>query len=70
MDAAGSLICLWIVGAYIQAADPAKTSSERLASDGIAASFFFYLPTAFYTPIWNGTPVVINCNELEAANKT
>jgi magnesium-transporting ATPase (P-type) len=27
---------------------------------GIAAMFFFYLWTVFYTPTWNGTPWVLN----------
>jgi adenosine deaminase len=31
-----------------------------LTSGGVAAVFFFYLWTAFYTPSWNGTPWVIN----------
>ena len=60
IGAAGSSVCLWIVGAYIQAADPAKNSSGKMTSGGIAAIFFFYLSTAFYTPTWNGTPWVIN----------
>jgi hypothetical protein len=30
------------------------------SSGGIAAIFFFYLWTVFYTPSWNGTPWVLN----------
>jgi len=51
---------MWIIGAYIKVADPAGNSSGTMTSGGIAAIFFFYLWTAFYTPSWNGTPWVIN----------
>lgn len=61
IGAAGGSICMWIIGAYIciKGAD-AKNPSSQLSSGGIAAIFFFYLWTAFYTPSWNGTPWVIN----------
>lgn len=61
VGALGGSICMWFIGAYIKiaGADP-KSSSGNLSSGGIAAIFFFYLWTAFYTPSWNGTPWVIN----------
>ncbi|KAL4959604.1 sugar porter family MFS transporter [Aspergillus stella-maris] len=59
--AAGGSICLWFVGAYIKVAKPEENpEGTGLDSGGIAAVFFFYLWTAFYTPSWNGTPWVIN----------
>ncbi|KAI7237355.1 putative quinate [Hortaea werneckii] len=52
--AAGGSICMWIIGGYINA-NPTDTTagSSSLSSGGIAAIFFFYLWTAFYTPSWN-----------------
>ncbi|KAL4791758.1 general substrate transporter [Aspergillus venezuelensis] len=59
--AAGGSVCLWFVGAYIKIAKPEENpEGTGLDSGGIAAIFFFYLWTAFYTPSWNGTPWVIN----------
>jgi sugar porter (SP) family MFS transporter len=58
--AAGGSICMWIIGAYIKIAGTSAGKSEKLPPGGIAAIFFFYLWTAFYTPSWNGTPWVIN----------
>jgi len=60
--AIGGSVCLWIVGGYIAAADPVDhpTKNGKLGSGGVAAVFFFYLWTAFYSPSWNGTPWVIN----------
>lgn len=61
VGAAGGSICLWIVGGYIKIAKPENNPvGTELDSGGIAAIFFFYLWTAFYTPSWNGTPWVIN----------
>ncbi|OCK73658.1 general substrate transporter [Lepidopterella palustris CBS 459.81] len=61
IGAAGGSACMWFIGAYIKLSDPAKhTKNTKLSSGGIAAIFFFYLWTAFYTPSWNGTPWVIN----------
>ncbi|KAF1999580.1 quinate permease [Amniculicola lignicola CBS 123094] len=61
IGAAGGSICMWFIGAYIKLSDPASnTKNTELSSGGIAAMFFFYLWTAFYTPSWNGTPWVIN----------
>ncbi|KAF2165831.1 hypothetical protein M409DRAFT_24118 [Zasmidium cellare ATCC 36951] len=59
IGAAGGSICMWIIGGYISTRDVSQTSGS-LSSGGIAAIFFFYLWTAFYTPSWNGTPWVIN----------
>ncbi|KAI8623186.1 quinate permease [Xylariaceae sp. FL1651] len=58
--ALGGSICMWIIGAYIKIADPEHHPSENIPPAGIAAIFFFYLWTAFYTPTWNGTPWVLN----------
>lgn len=62
IGAMGGSICLWIVGAYIAIADPVNNPqpSGAIPPGGIAAMFFFYLWTAFYTPSWNGTPWVYN----------
>ncbi|OGE56334.1 hypothetical protein PENARI_c003G03886 [Penicillium arizonense] len=60
IGAAGGSVCLWIVGAYIKIAKPEKNTSDSLSGGGIAAMFFFYLWTVFYTPSWNGTPWVLN----------
>lgn len=58
--ALGGSICLFFVGGYIAVAKPAENPTDTLGSGGIAAMFFFYLWTAFYTPSWNGTPWVLN----------
>ncbi|KAI1424936.1 general substrate transporter [Xylaria sp. FL1777] len=58
--AAGGSICMWIIGTYIKIADPANHPTDNPPPAGIAAIFFFYLWTAFYTPSWNGTPWVLN----------
>jgi len=60
IGAAGGSICLWIVGAYIKIAKPEQNPSDKMSGAGIAAMFFFYLWTVFYTPSWNGTPWVVN----------
>ncbi|KAH7139104.1 general substrate transporter [Dendryphion nanum] len=62
IGAAGGSFCMWFIGAYIKISGSGKTTntSGDLSSGGIAAIFFFYLWTAFYTPSWNGTPWVIN----------
>jgi hypothetical protein len=57
----GGSLCMWFIGAYIKIADPeSNQENQKLSSGGIAAVFFFYLWTAFYTPSWNGTPWVVN----------
>ncbi|KAI0466247.1 general substrate transporter [Xylaria cf. heliscus] len=58
--ALGGSICMWIIGAYIKIADPENNPTDTVPPGGIAAIFFFYLWTAFYTPSWNGTPWVLN----------
>ncbi|KAJ5370530.1 uncharacterized protein N7496_006622 [Penicillium cataractarum] len=60
IGAAGGSVCLWIVGAYIKIAEPSKHPKTTMDGGGIAAMFFFYLWTVFYTPTWNGTPWVLN----------
>ncbi|KAJ5158684.1 Major facilitator superfamily domain general substrate transporter [Penicillium coprophilum] len=60
IGAAGGSVCLWVVGAYIKVAKPENNKSDTLSGGGIAAMFFFYLWTVFYTPTWNGTPWVLN----------
>lgn len=60
IGAAGGSVCLWIVGAYIKIAEPEKHKKSHMDGGGIAAMFFFYLWTVFYTPTWNGTPWVLN----------
>lgn len=60
IGAGGGSICMWIIGAYIKIAGTSAGKSDKLPPGGIAAIFFFYLWTAFYTPSWNGTPWVIN----------
>ncbi|SPN99292.1 probable Quinate permease [Cephalotrichum gorgonifer] len=57
----GGSLCMWFIGAYIKISKPEDTqANDKLSSAGIAAIFFFYLWTAFYTPSWNGTPWVVN----------
>jgi Sugar (and other) transporter len=51
---------MWFIGAYIKVSDPEANPTKTIPPGGIAAIFFFYLWTAFYTPSWNGTPWVIN----------
>ncbi|KAF2191392.1 general substrate transporter [Zopfia rhizophila CBS 207.26] len=59
--AAGGSFCMWFIGAYIKLSSPsANQKNTNLSSGGIAAIFFFYLWTFFYTPSWNGTPWVVN----------
>ncbi|KAF9693684.1 hypothetical protein EKO04_008317 [Ascochyta lentis] len=62
IGAAGGSVCMWIIGAYIKLANTgtAPATGAKLSPGGIAAVFFFYLWTVFYTPSWNGTPWVIN----------
>ncbi|GAO47268.1 hypothetical protein G7K_1478-t1 [Saitoella complicata NRRL Y-17804] len=56
----GGAICMYAVGAYIAIANPSKNPSATVPPGGIAAMFFFYMWTVFYTPTWNGGPWVIN----------
>ncbi|KAK4547730.1 hypothetical protein LTR36_000688 [Oleoguttula mirabilis] len=59
IGAVGGSICMWILGGYINTID-IDVKQTSLGPGGIAAIFFFYLWTAFYTPTWNGTPWVLN----------
>ena len=70
IGAFGGSLCLWFVGGYIAAANPAANPSTKLGPGGIAAVFFFYLWTAFYTPSWNGTPWVINSEMFDQNTRT
>ncbi|RJE23833.1 Sugar and other transporter [Aspergillus sclerotialis] len=60
IGAIGGSVCLWFVGAYIKIADPENRQQQEMDGGGIAAMFFFYLWTVFYTPTWNGIPWVLN----------
>ncbi|KAK7537634.1 general substrate transporter [Phyllosticta citricarpa] len=65
IGATGGSLCMWFIGAYIKVANvSSNTATENvgkgLDGGGIAAIFFFYLWTVFYTPSWNGTPWVYN----------
>ncbi|KAK2592393.1 hypothetical protein QQS21_009912 [Conoideocrella luteorostrata] len=61
VGAVGGSLCMWFIGAYIKVAGTSsQPAGGSLTPGGIAAVFFFYLWTAFYTPSWNGTPWVIN----------
>jgi sugar porter (SP) family MFS transporter len=63
IGALGGSFCMWVIGAYIKLSNVGANASNpnpKLSSGGIAAVFFFYLWTVFYTPSWNGTPWVIN----------
>ncbi|PGG98642.1 hypothetical protein AJ79_08797 [Helicocarpus griseus UAMH5409] len=70
IGAVGGSICLWIVGAYIKIAQPEENSSGSLDGGGIAAIFFFYLWTVFYTPSWNGTPWVVNSEMFDPSMRS
>ncbi|EGX91845.1 quinate permease [Cordyceps militaris CM01] len=62
----GGSLCMWFIGGYIKISGASATGAAKggsLSSGGIAAIFFFYLWTAFYTPSWNGTPWVL-CSEI------
>lgn len=54
IGAAGGSICMWILGGYIATItiDTDSDAGKPLSSGGVAAIFFFYLWTAFYTPSW------------------
>jgi hypothetical protein len=66
----GGGICMYAVGAYIAIAKPQDHQSTKLSGGGIAAMFFFYLWTAFYTPSWNPTPWVINAEVFDQHVRT
>ncbi|KAI0595603.1 general substrate transporter [Biscogniauxia sp. FL1348] len=66
----GGSLCMWFIGAYICVTDPAHNPSNGLTPAGIAAIFFFYLWTAFYTPSWNGTPWVLNSEIFDQSTRS
>ncbi|KAL9070553.1 MAG: hypothetical protein Q9157_005778 [Trypethelium eluteriae] len=69
----GGSICMWIIGAYIYKSNPAAHADDpnaKLSSGGIAAVFFFYLWTFFYTPTWNGTPWVLNAEMFDSNTRS
>jgi hypothetical protein len=67
IGAGGGSLCMWFIGAYIKVSKPeTNQTNTQLSSGGIAAIFFFYLWTAFYTPSWNGTPWVVNSEMFDA----
>ncbi|KAI4853478.1 quinate permease [Aureobasidium sp. EXF-8845] len=70
VGAIGGAGCMLILGGYlasplVDTSAAAQAVAKPLSSGGIAAVFFFYLWTAFYTPSWNGTPWVINSEMYE-----
>jgi len=71
IGAVGGSACMFYLGAYIKIADAVHhvNKSGNLSSGGIAAIFFFYLWTAFYTPSWNGTPWVINSEMFDTSTR-
>ncbi|KAH8597856.1 MFS quinate transporter QutD [Bisporella sp. PMI_857] len=70
IGAIGGSLCLWFVGGYIAVAQPEKHPTAKLQGGGIAAIFFFYLWTAFYSPSWNGTPWVLNSEMFDQNVRT
>jgi sugar porter (SP) family MFS transporter len=70
IGAVGGSICLWYVGGYIAAADPAAHPTTSLPPSGVSAIFFFYLWTAFYSPTWNPTPWVYNAEMFDQNVRT
>lgn len=50
IGAVGGSLCMWFIGAYIKIADTKnRPEGSPLDSGGIAAIFFFYLWTVFYS---------------------
>ncbi|KAK2675426.1 Sugar/inositol transporter [Fusarium oxysporum f. sp. vasinfectum] len=74
IGAGGGAFCMYFIGAYIKIANnQAKIDAGEtptLSSGGIAAIFFFYLWTAFYTPSWNGTPWVLNSEMFDQTTRS
>ncbi|KAI0170045.1 general substrate transporter [Pestalotiopsis sp. NC0098] len=66
----GGSLCMWFIGAYIKIADVSANPTGQLDGGGIAAIFFFYLWTAFYTPSWNGTPWVLNSEMFDQNSRS
>nr|POF03908.1 quinate permease [Quercus suber] len=59
-----------VPGGYINGTDVTANTTSSLGPGGIAAIFFFYLWTAFYTPSWNGTPWVLNSEIFDARTRS
>jgi len=60
---------MWIIGGYLLGTN-GKRKGNELGSGGIAAVFFFYLWTTFYSPSWNGTPWVINSEMFDSNTRS
>ncbi|KAK6004315.1 hypothetical protein QM012_008177 [Aureobasidium pullulans] len=69
IGAAGGSACMWIIGGYLLGTDGKRKGTE-LGPGGIAAVFFFYLWTTFYSPSWNGTPWVINSEMFDSNTRS
>lgn len=69
IGAGGGSICMFIIGGYLLGTNGQRKGTE-LGPGGIAAVFFFYLWTAFYSPSWNGTPWVINSEMFDANTRS
>ncbi|KAL1893696.1 hypothetical protein Cpir12675_003996 [Ceratocystis pirilliformis] len=70
IGAFGGSMCMWFIGSYIKIDDPVSKNRDSVSSGGIAAIFFFYLWTVFYTPSWNGTPWVINSEMYDPSSRS
>lgn len=68
----GGSLSMWFLGAYIKVADVAHhtNKSGHLSPGGIAAIFFFYLWTAFYSPSWNPGPWVFNSEVFDVNTRS
>ncbi|KAG9531345.1 quinate permease, partial [Aureobasidium melanogenum] len=69
IGAAGGSVCMWIIGGYLLGTDGKRNGTE-LGPGGIAAVFFFYLWTTFYSPSWNGTPWVLNSEMFDSNTRS
>ncbi|KAL0265026.1 hypothetical protein SLS55_000983 [Diplodia seriata] len=75
IGAIGGSGCMWFIGAYIKIAgvnssSATANSGKGLSGGGIAAIFFFYLWTAFYTPSWNGVPWIYNSEMFDGNTRS
>ncbi|KAH0352693.1 quinate permease, partial [Aureobasidium melanogenum] len=69
IGAAGGSVCMWIIGGYLLGTDGKRNGTE-LGPGGVAAVFFFYLWTTFYSPSWNGTPWVLNSEMFDSNTRS
>ncbi|KAH0043247.1 quinate permease, partial [Aureobasidium melanogenum] len=69
IGATGGSVCMWIIGGYLLGTDGKRNGTE-LGPGGIAAVFFFYLWTTFYSPSWNGTPWVLNSEMFDSNTRS